>query len=305
MEATISYPSNGLRIQIVLLPVSLTSSGQTEPDTLTHRIFMPYVFNPFTNRLDFYAASAGGTVTSVSGTANRITVTNPTTTPVIDIASTYVGQTSITTLGTITTGVWNGTAVGATHGGTSQSSWTTGDLLYASGTNTLAKLPIGSATNVLTVSGGLPSWQAGGGGTKASFLALLTSTQSNVTGDTTLFPVVFDTLAFQLGGSNYNTSTGVFTAPNTGKYQFDVLLNINAATASANYLLGASTAYPSIYFTFGETLTGTATLNGSITIPMTAGDTFSMNLQGAASTKTTSVTGSTNPITWLSCNQIA
>src|SRR6266403_492167 len=49
-----------------------------------------------------------GTVTSVSGTANRITVTSPTTTPVIDIASTYVGQTSLTTLGTITTGTWNG-----------------------------------------------------------------------------------------------------------------------------------------------------------------------------------------------------
>lgn len=53
----------------------------------------------------------GGTVTSVSGTPNRITVTNPTTTPVIDIAGTYVGQTSLTTLGTITTGTWNGTAI--------------------------------------------------------------------------------------------------------------------------------------------------------------------------------------------------
>ncbi len=53
----------------------------------------------------------GGTVTSVSGTSNRITVTNPNTTPVIDIAATYVGQTSITTLGTIGTGTWQGTPV--------------------------------------------------------------------------------------------------------------------------------------------------------------------------------------------------
>ncbi len=49
-------------------------------------------------------------VTSVSGTTNRITSTGGTT-PVIDIAATYVGQSSITTLGTITTGVWNGTAI--------------------------------------------------------------------------------------------------------------------------------------------------------------------------------------------------
>lgn len=51
-----------------------------------------------------------GTITSVSGTANRITSTGGAT-PVIDIAATYVGQTSITTLGTIGTGTWQGTAV--------------------------------------------------------------------------------------------------------------------------------------------------------------------------------------------------
>ena len=51
---------------------------------------------------------------SVSGTANRITVTGG----VVDIAATYVGQTSITTLGVITAGTWNGTNVGTSYGGT-------------------------------------------------------------------------------------------------------------------------------------------------------------------------------------------
>ena len=55
-----------------------------------------------------------GNTLNVGGTANRITV-NPDT---VDIASTYVGQTSITTLGTITTGTWNGTIVGTAFGGT-------------------------------------------------------------------------------------------------------------------------------------------------------------------------------------------
>jgi len=36
----------------------------------------------------------------------------------LQIKSTYVGQSSITTLGTITTGTWNGTIVGTTYGGT-------------------------------------------------------------------------------------------------------------------------------------------------------------------------------------------
>ena len=54
----------------------------------------------------------GNTIDAV-GTANRITVNANS----IDIASTYVGQTSLTTLGTITTGVWNGTAIAVAKGG--------------------------------------------------------------------------------------------------------------------------------------------------------------------------------------------
>lgn len=55
-----------------------------------------------------------GNTLNVGGTADRITVTAD----AVDIASTYVGQTSITTLGTITTGTWNGTIVGLAYGGT-------------------------------------------------------------------------------------------------------------------------------------------------------------------------------------------
>lgn len=98
---------------------------------------------------------------TITGTAARITITNGdgvAANPTIDIASTYVGQTSITTLGTITTGVWNGTAVGSTFGGTGFTTYTTGDLIYASATNTLSKLAIGSTANILRVTGGVPVW---------------------------------------------------------------------------------------------------------------------------------------------------
>lgn len=107
---------------------------------------------------------AASGVTSVSGTADRITSTGGTT-PVIDIAGTYVGQTSITTLGTIATGTWQGTAVDATHGGTAQTSWTTGDMLYASASNTLSKLTAGTigSQQVITDSG-IPAWNTGIGG---------------------------------------------------------------------------------------------------------------------------------------------
>ena len=58
---------------------------------------------------------------------------------------------SITKVGTIGTGVWEGTEIGATFGGTGQTSWSTGDMLYASGTNTLAKLGIGTTDQQLRV----------------------------------------------------------------------------------------------------------------------------------------------------------
>lgn len=55
-----------------------------------------------------------GNTLNVGGTAGRITISAD----AVDIASTYVGQATITTLGTIATGVWNGSVIGATYGGT-------------------------------------------------------------------------------------------------------------------------------------------------------------------------------------------
>jgi hypothetical protein len=58
-----------------------------------------------------------GNTIDVVGTTDRIVANADS----IDIASTYVGQNSITTLGTITTGTWNGTDVAVTAGGTGAS----------------------------------------------------------------------------------------------------------------------------------------------------------------------------------------
>jgi hypothetical protein len=76
-----------------------------------------------------------------------------------------------------------------TKGGTGLTSFTTGDVIYASGSNTLAKLAIGSSGNVLSVSsGGIVEWTAPTTGDVTSV-----NTQSNsglaggaVTGDINL-----------------------------------------------------------------------------------------------------------------------
>mgnify|MGYP003148063203 CR=1 FL=1 len=78
-------------------------------------------------------------------------------------ASAVAGSSSIVTVGTVTSGTWNGTAVADDYGGTGQSTYATGDILYASGANTLAKLAVGSNTEVLTLAGGVPTWASAGG----------------------------------------------------------------------------------------------------------------------------------------------
>jgi len=55
------------------------------------------------------------------------------------------------------------------RGGTGLTSYTVGDLLYASGTTTLSKLPVGNNGEVLTMSSGLPSWAVASGGTGSSY----------------------------------------------------------------------------------------------------------------------------------------
>ena len=78
-------------------------------------------------------------------------------------------QTQITAVGTIATGVWEGTDVGVSHGGTGASTATAGfdalspmtaegDILYGGSSGTVTKLAKGSDADVLTLASGVPSW---------------------------------------------------------------------------------------------------------------------------------------------------
>jgi len=117
--------------------------------------------------LPTWQAATGG-VTSVTGTTNRITSSGGTT-PAIDISASYVGQSSITTLGTVTTGVWNGTAITVANGGTGNTTFTAYSLICAGTTSTGVfqnVSGVGSSGQVLTSNGAsaLPTWQAASGG---------------------------------------------------------------------------------------------------------------------------------------------
>ena len=93
-------------------------------------------------------SSSGSSVTSVSGTANRITSTGGLT-PIIDIDTNYVGQNSINTLGTIGTGVWQATLIDKAYGGTGVNI-ANAALLLGTASTTAGQLTLSNATNAFT-----------------------------------------------------------------------------------------------------------------------------------------------------------
>ena len=71
------------------------------------------------------------------------------------ISGSYTG---ITGVGTLTTGTWNASTIAANYGGTGQSTYAIGDILYATSAAGLSKLTIGASTYILTSSGTAPQW---------------------------------------------------------------------------------------------------------------------------------------------------
>lgn len=142
------------------------------------------------------------------------------------VGSSYISgsYTGITGVGTLTAGTWNATTIAAIYGGTGQSSYAVGDLLYASSTTALSKLADVATGNAL-ISGGVstaPSWGKIGLTTHVSGTLPVANGGTNLTsyavGDI-LYASGTTTLASlaDVATGNVLLSGGVSTAPSYGK----------------------------------------------------------------------------------------
>jgi len=227
-----------------------------------------------------------GTVTSVAaltlgttGTDLSSTVADGTTTPVITL---NVPTASATNRGALSSTDWstfnnkqaalvsgtniktvNGTTllgsgdlgtIGSAYGGTGFSTYATGDLIYASATNTLSKLTAGTNGHVLTLSSGVPTWAAAGGGSMVypgAGIAVSTGTSwgTSLTAPTGAIVGTTDTQTLS-GKTLTGTKETVFTITDGAAFE------INPANGGIQVVvLGASRTPKGTNFTAGQSVT--------------------------------------------------
>lgn len=89
------------------------------------------------NNLAYYAVT-GTTVTGLPTANDSVVVTDPTGIPSLSQIIPSAVQDNITRLGTIVSGVWNGSVIPAIYGGTGLATYTSGGLLYSPTTTSVA-----------------------------------------------------------------------------------------------------------------------------------------------------------------------
>jgi len=273
------------------------------------------------------ATGSGGTVTSVTGTAP--VVSSGGTTPAISMAAAttsvngYLTSTDWTTFNNKQAALVSGTNLktvnGTTllgsgdlgtityaYGGTGLTSYTAGDIIYASAANTVAKLAIGTSGQRLVVAGGLPSWAtdttvgtvtsvaqsftgglisvAGSPITTSGTLALTVAGTSGgipyfSSASTWATSAALAASALVIGGgagaapASTTTGTGVVTA-----------LGVNTGTAGAFVVNGGALGTPSSGTVTNLTGTASININGTVgaTTPTTGSFTTMKASTGAA-----------------------
>jgi hypothetical protein len=276
-------------------PISIDVNGQisiTQAGTSSDGYLSSTDWNTFNNKQgsgNYLTDPAGNGIVArtalnttanrtITGTTNRITLTNGdgvSGNPTVDINSSYAGQSSITTLGTVTTGTWNGGIVQSAYGGTGNGfTKFTGPAT----TEKIFTLPNANAT-ILTDNDVVTIAQGGTGKTTASAaLNALLPSQTGNAGDflttngtdaswTTITTTGNDITV--LGSDVATTSTTIANvtglsfnviAGNTYKFRFFIAYTSAATTTGSRWSINGPAATFLYYFS-NYSLTATAMTN--------------------------------------------
>ena len=229
-----------------------------------------------------FTVNAQGQLTTAASTAIAINgnqITSGT------VGSAYISgsYTGITGVGTLTAGTWNASTIGVGYGGTGLASYTTGDLLYASGSTTLSKLALGTTNYVLTAGASAPQYVAQS--TLSVGSATTATTATNVAGGAA-GSLVYQTGAattstLALGTTNYVLTAGA-SAP---QYVAQSTLSVGSATNATNTTNVALTAGSGAtnYILFSSAATGNQATNTNTLLTYNyTNNTFTAGISGGA-----------------------
>ena len=126
-----------------------------------------------------------------------------------------------------------------------------------------------------------------------AFLAYVNTTLTNVTGDSTIYTITYDTEVYDQG-SNFSATT--FTAPVTGRYNFSFSTYVGYLSSSFTngvfFLNTSNRVYYVSQCNYGAIQSGTTVALGSnVYADMDASDTVVLQIRVSGSTKTIGVVG--------------
>jgi len=194
----------------------------------------------------------------------------------------------------------------AVNGGTGFATYTTGDIIYASATNTLSKLSAGTNGQILTLASGVPSWAANSAATSR------TTTTFTATAGQTTFTVSYNVGYIDIFRNGVRLATGDYTATNgttvvlaTGANLGDTVemvaySSLSVAGGVTSFSAGSTGLTPSAVSAGAITLGGTlAVANGGTGVTSSTGS--GNNVLSTSPTLVTPVLGTPTSGTLTNC----
>ena len=241
-------PSSILEIRSTDKGLLIPRMTSTERNNISAPVNGLMIYNTNTNSFNYFDGTiwkefiaAAGSINTVSGTTNKISIGGTSSDPIINIDANYSGQSSINTLGVISSGTWDATEIsnakiaaaltGKTYNGLSLNSLTTGFSIEG-----------GTSAKTLTLTDNATISGINSGDQDLSSYATLTGTQTlsnkTIDGSANIFSNISmsslnGTLSVDQGGTGVasHITNGVIYGNSSGN-----LLNTGASTAAGQVL---------------------------------------------------------------------